>query len=65
MPMLPDEFKAQLAPGGRLVAVVGKPPIMTARLVTCLAPGKFSVVGLFETSIPPLKRAREPERFVF
>jgi protein-L-isoaspartate(D-aspartate) O-methyltransferase len=65
LPMLPDEFKAQLAPGGRLVAVVGKPPIMTARLVTCLAPGKFSVVGLFETSIPPLKHAREPERFVF
>jgi len=65
LPMLPDELKAQLAPDGRLVAVVGKPPIMTAQLVTCLAPGKFSVVGVFETSIPPLKHAREPERFVF
>ena len=65
LPMLPDEFQAQLAPGGRLVAVVGRPPIMTARLVTCIAPGKFNAVGLFETSIPPLKHAREPERFVF
>lgn len=65
LPMLPEEFQAQLAPGGRLVAVIGKPPIMTARIVTCLAPGKFSNAGLFETSIPPLKHAREPERFVF
>jgi protein-L-isoaspartate(D-aspartate) O-methyltransferase len=63
--MLPEELQAQLAPGGRLIAVVGRPPIMTARLVTCHAPGKFNVAGLFETSIPPLKHAREPERFVF
>lgn len=65
LPMLPEELKAQLAPGGRLIAVVGRPPIMTARLVTCLAPGQFNVAGLFETSIPMLEHAREPERFVF
>lgn len=65
LPMLPDEFPAQLSPGGRLIAVVGRAPIMTAQLVTCLAPGKTTTVGLFETSIPPLKHAREPERFVF
>ncbi len=65
LPMLPDEFAAQLAPGGRLIAVVGRAPIMTAQLVTCLAPGKITTVGLFETSIPPLQHAREPERFVF
>lgn len=38
---------------------------MTAQLVTCLAPGKTTTVGLFETSIPALQHAREPERFVF
>lgn len=65
LPMLPQDFPAQLAPGGRLIAVVGRAPIMTAQLVTCLAPGKITAVGLFETSIPPLKHAREPERFVF
>lgn len=65
LPMLPEDFPAQLAPGGRLIAVVGRAPIMTAQLVTCLAPGKITTVGLFETSIPPLKHAREPERFVF
>lgn len=65
LPMLPEDIPAQLAPGGRLIAVVGRAPIMTAQLVTCLAPGKITTVGLFETSIPPLKHAREPERFVF
>jgi protein-L-isoaspartate(D-aspartate) O-methyltransferase len=65
LPVLPDELKAQLAQGGRLVAVVGRPPIMTARLLTCTGPGVFEDVGLFETSIPALRHAREPERFVF
>jgi len=65
LPVLPEEFRLQLEPGGRMLAVVGRPPIMTATLTTCLAPGAFSAVGLFETSIPPLRHAREPERFVF
>jgi len=62
---VPDEFLAQLAPGGRLLAVVGRPPVMTARLVTCSGPGVHHAEGLFETSIAPLRRMREPERFVF
>ncbi len=65
LPLQPGEFKAQLKPGGRMLAVVGRPPIMTAMLTTCLAPGTFSAVGLFETSISALQHAREPERFVF
>ncbi|MBI1395555.1 MAG: methyltransferase domain-containing protein [Betaproteobacteria bacterium] len=65
VPVLPDEFRKQLAVGGRLLAVVGSPPIMTARLVTCIAAGTFTEEGLFETSIPPLRHARAPERFVF
>lgn len=65
LPVLPDEIKAQLATGGRLVAVVGRPPIMTARLVTRTGPDAYQDVGLFETSIPALRLAREPERFVF
>lgn len=65
LPVLPDELQAQLAPGGRLVAVVGSAPIMTARIVTCVSPGVFRSAGLFETAIPPLRNARMPERFVF
>ncbi|HEX6829825.1 MAG TPA: protein-L-isoaspartate O-methyltransferase [Burkholderiales bacterium] len=64
-PVLPDAFQASLAPGGRLVAVVGDPPVMTARLVTRVSETSFSSVGLFETCIPALRNAAQPERFVF
>jgi len=65
VPELPDDFVRQLAPGGRLLAVVGREPIMTARLTTHVAAGVFSTEGLFETSIPPLRQARAAGRFVF
>ncbi len=33
---------SSLAPGGRLLAIVGEPPVMEARLITCAAAGAFS-----------------------
>lgn len=65
VPVVPEEFRQQLSPGGRLLAVVGRPPIMTATLITHVGGSAFSSEGLFETRIPPLRQAREPERFVF
>jgi len=65
VPVLPETFKTQLKPGGRLLAVVGAPPVMTARLVTRMGPGVFGEVGLFETCIAPLRNVPQPERFVF
>src|SRR4051812_21514587 len=64
-PLLPQAFTDQLAPGGRLFAVVGEAPAMTARLVTCTAPGAFATVELFETVIAPLANAEHPSRFRF
>ncbi len=64
-PVLPDAFARQLAPGGRLFAVVGEAPVMTACLVTCVAHGTFNTVPLFETVLAPLKGALEREKFVF
>ena len=64
-PVLFESFRASLKPGGRLLAVVGDPPVMEARLVTCTAPGAYNTVALFETCIAPLKNASQPERFVF
>jgi protein-L-isoaspartate(D-aspartate) O-methyltransferase len=64
-PTLPRAFCDQLAPGGRLFAVVGEPPAMTAKLVTCTAPGAFGTVELFETIIAPLINAERPPRFKF
>jgi protein-L-isoaspartate(D-aspartate) O-methyltransferase len=65
MPVLPDAFPKSLRPGGRLIAVVGEPPVMEAQLITCIAAGAYSTTGLFETCIAPLKNAVQPERFVF
>jgi len=65
VPVLPESFRQQLAIGGRLLAVVGDAPIMTASLVTRVSDSAFNSVGLFETSIPPLRNVRQPERFVF
>ena len=65
VPLLAEAFRQSLKPGGRLIAVVGEPPVMEARLVTCAAPGAYDTVGLFETCIAPLGNAPHPQRFVF
>lgn len=65
VPILAEAFRQSLTPGGRLIAVVGEPPVMEARLITRVAAGAFNSVGLFETCIAPLRNAPQPERFVF
>ena len=64
-PLLPAAYLKRLSPGGRLFAIVGEGDAMQATLVTCLASGNFRTDRLFETSVPALKNALEPERFVF
>jgi protein-L-isoaspartate(D-aspartate) O-methyltransferase len=64
-PLLPRALLDQLAVGGRLFAVVGEAPVMTARLVVCSAPGAFGTTMLFETVIAPLVNAEHPPRFRF
>jgi protein-L-isoaspartate(D-aspartate) O-methyltransferase len=65
VPILASQLKHQLRPGGRLLAVVGEPPVMTTILVTCVTEGAWNETGLFETCIAPLHNAPQPERFVF
>jgi len=65
LPVLPDAFARSLRPGGRLIVVVGEPPVMEAQLIACVAAGAYSTTGLFETCIAPLRNAVQPERFVF
>ena len=65
VPLLPKGLEQQLKPQGRLLAVVGTPPVMTARLVTSVSEGVYNEVGLFETCIAPLRHVPQPERFVF
>ncbi len=65
VPVLSDAYVAALKPGGRLMAVVGEAPAMHMRLITCAHAGAYNTVTLFETCIPPLKNAPQPQRFVF
>jgi protein-L-isoaspartate(D-aspartate) O-methyltransferase len=65
VPVLPEAFSASLKIGGRLFAVVGESPVMEAQLITCVAEGVYRTTNLFETSVPPLKNAMQPQRFVF
>lgn len=64
-PALPASLLGQLAPQGRLFAVVGDAPVMVARRVTCTAPGTYASVELFDTMIAPLVNAERPSRFEF
>ena len=64
-PILPGSLVEQLSPGGRLFAVVGEPPVMTARMVVAAGPGAWRATDLFETVIAPLANAEQPARFRF
>ena len=65
LPLAPDAFRSQLAPGGRLVAIVGNAPAMEARLIERLEGHNFRARSLLETVLPPLVNAPAPARFVF
>lgn len=64
-PLLPAGFVEQLKPGGRVFAIVGDLPVMTARLVQWSGPDAFTTTDLFETVVAPLKNATTPSRFRF
>lgn len=65
VPVLPEAFQQSLNAGGRLIAVVGEAPVMRAQLVTRTQGSAFHTVTLFETCIPSLKNALQPQRFAF
>jgi protein-L-isoaspartate(D-aspartate) O-methyltransferase len=64
-PLLPRSLMEQLAPGGRLFAVLGEAPAMTARLATAGAQHNWRATDLFETVVAPLVNAEQPARFKF
>ncbi|MFN0159811.1 MAG: protein-L-isoaspartate O-methyltransferase family protein [Burkholderiales bacterium] len=63
-PILPEALLAQLKPGGRMFAVVGDDPVMAGRLVT-RAPDGIAATTMFETCLPQLVNAAQPNRFRF
>lgn len=63
LPRRDARFEALLNPGGRLFAIIGEPPAMEALLVTCEAPGVYTVASLFETVLAPLHNFEPVRRF--
>jgi protein-L-isoaspartate(D-aspartate) O-methyltransferase len=64
VPELDEHFIRMLRPHGRLFVVVGRAPVMEARLITLHANGNTTTESLFETVLTPLINADQPERFV-
>lgn len=58
-------FVSALKPGGRLFVVVGKSPVMEARLVTRTGDNEWRSDSLFETVLAPLVNGDLPPQFLF
>ncbi len=63
VPVLPDGFKQSLNIGGRLFAVVGDSPSMEGMLITRMGEHEWAEEAIFETDLPPLLNAIQPDRF--
>jgi len=65
LPLVPPAMLQQLKVGGRLAAIVGRPPAMQARIITRRAEDHFETLGLFETVTWLLRNAERPSAFRF
>jgi len=54
---LPDAFLKQLKVGGRIAAIVGQAPVMSAQIVTRVSETAYDTVKVFETNVKPLTAA--------
>lgn len=62
---VPPALLALLAPGGRLVAIVGQEPVMRATVVTRVGDASFQTAQPWDTVAPRLQNFPEPSRFQF
>lgn len=65
MPLYDSRFERSLSLGGRLFAVVGTAPAMSAMLVRRVEQNEWIRETLFETVVPPLINAPAAPGFVF
>jgi protein-L-isoaspartate(D-aspartate) O-methyltransferase len=65
LPALPDSFRESLNIGGRMIAIVGKAPVMETRLIRRNDEKSWSETALFETEIPALVNAGQVSSFEF
>lgn len=65
LPFLPQALLDQLKIGGRLAAIVGNAPAMSAQILTRTGKNAFEPLALFETCTKPLRNALHPPAFRF
>jgi protein-L-isoaspartate(D-aspartate) O-methyltransferase len=65
VPVVPEQFKGWVNPGGRMFIVTGESPAMEALLLTRLDVTEWAEESLFETDLPRLLNAEPPPEFEF
>ena len=65
LPVSPESVKQNLSVGGRMFVVTGEAPVMVARLIRRIDTDIFRQDDIFETCLPALTNAPQPDRFQF
>ena len=65
MSRVDPHFVRALTPGGRLFVIVGDPPVMEARIITCGNDGEYESEAMFETLAAPLENMHKTSQFTF
>lgn len=65
LPVCPEAVKQSLAIGGRMFVVIGDAPAMQATMIRRIGADNFKHDVIFETCLPPLNNAPQPDRFHF
>ena len=63
--VLPEAFLKQVKVGGRIAAIIGQAPVMSAQIITRVTETAYDTVKVFETNVKYLKVAVQPSHFTF
>jgi protein-L-isoaspartate(D-aspartate) O-methyltransferase len=63
--VLPEVFLKQVKVGGRIAAIVGEAPAMSANIITRVSETAYDTVKVFETNVRYLKSAETLSHFEF
>jgi protein-L-isoaspartate(D-aspartate) O-methyltransferase len=63
--VLPEAFLKQVKVGGRIAAILGRAPAMTANIITRVSETAYDTVKVFETDVKFLSSAVAPSHFEF
>jgi protein-L-isoaspartate(D-aspartate) O-methyltransferase len=65
LPVLPEGLLQNVKVGGRILAIIGESPVMTAHLITRTGEHGYDTKKLFETDVKALSGAATPSQFTF